>query len=280
MARDRANINTGIWTDDEFIDISRDEQWLYFLLMTDPKLSYAGVTDWRPGRLAQRSSDSSKAEVEQIGAKLQAGRYIFIDEDTEEVLIRSFLRHDGLLKQPRLGVSMFNAYGAIASKNIRKVVIHELKRLHAEFPDWKAFGVDKVQELLKLSSADMSEFTQGVTPPLTPDFTHSFTPGFTPNQSSPQAVHTATATSTATSTDVEGSGERRSPERPLPKTWEPSDAHKSYAAKHHLDLQTEAERFKLHAEANDRRQRNWNAAFSMWLSKAQPAKETYDPWQM
>lgn len=276
MARDRANINTGIWTDDEFIDISRDEQWLYFLFMTDPKLSYAGVTDWRPGRIAQRSGDTSKEEVEQIGAKLQDGRYIFIDEETEEVLVRSFLRHDGLLKQPRLGVSMFNAYGSIASKTIRKVVIHELKRLYSESPDWKAFGVDKVQELLKLSSADMSEFTQGFTPPLTP----GFGPGFTPNATSPYASHTSTATSTATSTDVEGSGERRSPEKPLPESWGPSDAHKSYAAKNHLDLEAEAQRFKLHAEANDRRQRNWNAAFSMWLTKAHPVKETFDPWQM
>jgi hypothetical protein len=276
MARDRANINTGIWTDDEFIDISRDEQWLYFLLMTDPKLSYAGVTDWRPGRIAQRSGDTSKEEIEHIGARLQAGRYIFIDEDTEEVLIRSFLRHDGLLKQPRLGVSMFNAYGAIASKNIRKVVIHELKRLHHEFPDWKAFGVDKVQELLKLSSADMSEFTQGFTPPLTP----GFGPGFTPNESSPQASHTATATSTATSPDGEGSGERRKRELPLPNDWAPTSAHKEYADKNNLDLEMEAERFQLHAQANDRRQRDWNAAFRMWLTKAQPAKETYDPWQM
>lgn len=280
MARDRANINTGIWTDDEFIDISRDEQWLYFLLMTDPKLSYAGVTDWRPGRIAQRSGDTSKEEIEHIGARLQAGRYIFIDEDTEEVLIRSFLRHDGLLKQPRLGVSMFNAYGAIASKNIRKVVIHELKRLHHEFPDWKAFGVDKVQELLKLSSADMSEFTQGFTPPLTP----GFGPGFTPNESSPQASHTATATSTATSPsregDPKGTSTRRKPEVPLPKNWEPTSAHTSYAEKHHLDLSAEVERFKLHAEANDRRQRDWDATFSMWLTKAKPVKEEFDPWNM
>ena len=201
MARDRANINTGIWTDDEFIDITRDEQWLYFLLMTDPKLSYAGVTDWRPGRITQRSSNTSKADIEQIGASLQAGRYILIDEETEEVMIRSFLRHDGLLKQPRLGVSMANAYGAIASKNIRKVVIHELKRLHDEFPEWKAFGVEQVKELLKRSSADMSELDLGPTP--------SFAPGFTPNATQGQALPTSTATTTSTSTPkgVEGSGE-------------------------------------------------------------------------
>lgn len=262
MARDRANINTGIWTDDEFIDISRDEQWLYFLLMTDPKLSYAGVTDWRPGRLAQRSSDTTKDDIEQAGAKLQEGRYILIDEETEEVLIRSFLRHDGLLKQPRLGVSMFNSYGSIASKNIRKVVIHELKRLHSEFPEWKAFGVDKVQELLKLSSADMSEFA--------PAFTPNVTPGFTPNETQSQGMHTSTATSTTTSTskDVEGSGESQSRAVRLPDGWRPRDAHKKFAAENNLDIENEVANFRDHAQANDRRQKDWDAAFRMWLRKS------------
>ena len=256
MARDRANINTGIWTDDEFIDISRDEQWLYFLLMTDPKLSYAGVTDWRPGRIAQRSSNTTKEDIEQAGAMLQAGRYIFIDEDTEEVLVRSFLRHDGLLKQPRLGVSMFNAYGSIASKDIRKVVIHELKRLHDEFPEWKAFGVDKVRELLKLSSADMSEFTPSVTP------------GFTPNATQGQGMHTSTATSTSTSKDVEGSGESQSRAVRLPDGWQPRDAHKKFAAENNLDIENEVANFRDHAQANDRRQKDWDAAFRMWLRKS------------
>src|SRR5699024_12062525 len=32
---------------------------------------------------------------------LQSARFVFVDESTDEVLIRSFLRHDGLLKQPR-----------------------------------------------------------------------------------------------------------------------------------------------------------------------------------
>ena len=264
MARDRANINTGIWTDDEFIDITRDEQWLYFLLMTDPKLSYAGVTDWRPGRLAQRSSNTTKEDIEQAGAMLQAGRYIFIDEDTEEVLVRSFLRHDGLLKQPRLGVSMFNAYGSIASKDIRKVVIHELKRLHDEFPEWKAFGVDKVRELLKLSSADMSEFTPNVTP--------GSGPGFTPNATQGQGMHTSTATATSTSTstskDVEGSGESQSRAVRLPDGWLPRDAHKKFAAENNLDIEIEAANFRDHAQANDRRQKDWDAAFRMWLRKS------------
>lgn len=276
MARDRANINTNIWTDTHYRTLTRDQQWLYEMLLTHPELSYAGVTDWRPGRLAQFAAGTSKQDVERIGQELQAERFIFIDEETEEVLIRSFTRHDGLLKQPRLTVSMVNAYGSIASNNIREVFVHELVRLFNEYPDLKAFESDKVLALLRLPARPMEAFTLG----FTPELTLVFTPAVTPNAGQGQALHTSTATSTATSPSGEGvQGERKKPERPLPAGWEPNGAHKSYATTKCLDLAGEAERFRLHATAHDRRLRDWDAGFRMWLSKATPAPSpAASPW--
>lgn len=271
MARDRANINTNLWTDADWRDLDDAEQRLYMLLMTHPSLSYAGVADWRPGRLAAMSRDGSREAVELAAKGLQAKRFVFIDEDTEEILIRSFLRHDGLLKQPKLAVSMANAFGAIASRGIQMVVIHELKRLHAEFPDWKAFEVAQVQGLLKLEGQDMSSFTQG------------FTPSFTLNADQAQALPTSTTTSTTTSTVVEGSGEgRKKPTSRLPALWAPNEAHTQYAKDEGIALDFQAERFRTHAEANDRRLVNWDAAFRNWLLKAERTNKTKptanSPW--
>lgn len=284
MARDRANINTAVWTDDDWRDLGRDEQWLYIALLTSPTLSYAGVADWRPGRIAVNAEGTTAADVERIGQALQARRFIFIDADTEEVLIRSFLRHDGLLKQPKLAVSMVNAHGAIASKKIRRVVVHELHRLHAEHPYWRAFEVEKVQALLKLEGADMSTFTPTVTPGLTPTVTPDVTPGLTPTLTQSQALPTTTATTTATPADAGGSGgnaprppasaNRKKPATPLPGTWAPTDSHKTKAAERGIDVDAEAEAFRLHAEAHDRRAVRWDAAFSMWLTKATPTSQT------
>ncbi|SEE83444.1 hypothetical protein SAMN04489740_2719 [Arthrobacter alpinus] len=190
MARDRANINTNIWTDTHWRQLTRDQQWLYELLLTHPELSYAGVSDWRPGRLMQFSAGTSRQEIERIGAELQAERFIFIDEDTEEVLIRSFLRHDGILKQPKLTISMVNAYAAVSSNNIREVIVHELNRLYAEAPGTKAFENTKVLTLLKQPGRSMDEFTLGVTP--------AFTLPVTPTARQTQALPTTTATTTAT----------------------------------------------------------------------------------
>ena len=65
-------------------------------------------------------------------------------------------------------------------------------------------------------------------------------------------------------------GARKAPAKRLPEDWAPTDAHRKKAAELGVDVTLEADRFRLHAEANDRRAVRWDAAFSMWLSKATP----------
>jgi hypothetical protein len=190
MARDRANIATNIWTDQDWRNLPTAQQHLYLLLTSHPTLSYSGVADWREARLAAMTADATPESVRAAAEGLQAERFVFIDDETEEILIRSFLRHDGLLKQPKLSISMVNAYGAIASARVREVVTFELQKLYREFPEWAAFGQEKVQALLRGKGTDMAEFTHGLTP--------SFTPAFTLNVARPDPLPTATATTTAT----------------------------------------------------------------------------------
>jgi hypothetical protein len=253
LARDRANINTNLWVDPDWRDLDDAEQRLYMLLTTHPSLSYAGVADWRPGRLAAMSRDGSREGIDLAAKGLQDKRFVFIDEGTEEILIRSFLRHDGLLKQPKLAVSMANAFGAVASREIQMIIVNELHRLNTEHPEWKAFDVAQVKVLLKLEGKDMA------------DFTHRFTPGVTPKPTQAQALPTSTATTTATETSS-----RRSPERGIPEGWKPNAGHQEKAQAKHLDVSFLAESFRNHAEANDRRVRDWDAAFRNWILKATP----------
>ncbi|ASN20675.1 hypothetical protein [Arthrobacter sp. YN] len=276
MARDRASINTAIHTDDDWRELNVIEQHLYWLLMTHPKLSYVGVADWRPARLAAMTKGMTADTIRAAAEGLQAARFVLIDDETEEILIRSFLRHDGLLKQPKLSISMVNSYADVASKRIRQVLTFELQRLHGEFPEWAAFRQDKVMSLVKGKGADISTFTQGLTLPFTPEETLPFTL----NPDRPEGLHTATATTTATSPSGEGvQGERKKPERPLPANWVPNGAHIEYAKSRLLNLDSEAERFRLHAQANDRRLRDWDSGFRMWLTKATPTlPKSASPW--
>lgn len=54
----------------------------------------------------------------------------------------------------------------------------------------------------------------------------------------------------------------------LPDTWRPSDTHEAQARELGLDLRFEAQQFRAHADANDRRQARWDAAFRQWLGKS------------
>lgn len=54
----------------------------------------------------------------------------------------------------------------------------------------------------------------------------------------------------------------------LPSDWQPSEAHREFSESKGLDLPLEVTKFRGHAEANDRRAKVWNGAFSSWLANA------------
>lgn len=157
MARDRANIHTDIWNDDDFRRLSAQAQLLYLQLLTSATLTYAGVADWRPKRIAALAAGRTSGEIESAAAELVQGLYVVIDTGTEEVLIRSFLKHDGLLQKPNVAKAMVTAYGQVYSMTLKGVIVHELNRLHERFPDWRGFSVRDVQDLLGKGSVNPSE---------------------------------------------------------------------------------------------------------------------------
>lgn len=67
---------------------------------------------------------------------------------------------------------------------------------------------------------------------------------------------------------------RKKPSIAIPANWSPTAEHERRAREKNLNVNEVAEAFKLHAEAHDRRAANWNAAFTMWLTKAQPKQAT------
>jgi hypothetical protein len=162
MAREHAQIKLAIWADDDFRDLTRDEQHLYFVLVTHPSLSYCGVVDWRTARLAALASDWTREDVEVTAKGLIAKRYIVVDEETEEALVRSFIRNDEILKQPKMALAMLTAWAGVASRHLRGVVVHEIQRLHAETPTLPAFtststaSGERLRELLAKPGIDPS----------------------------------------------------------------------------------------------------------------------------
>lgn len=157
MAREHANIRIDLWNDDDFRRLSAGAQLLYIQLLTSATLTYAGVADWRPKRIAAIAAGRTPKEVEAAASELENGLYIVIDEETEEVLIRSFLKHDGLLHKPNVTKAMVGAYGQVYSMNLKGVIIHELKRLVERYPEWRGFMLREVKDMLSYRSINPSE---------------------------------------------------------------------------------------------------------------------------
>lgn len=143
MARQYGQIKVSIWVDDDFLDLSPMAQWLFIHLSTHADLSHCGVLDWRLKRILPKAAGLTLDLLESAAQELIDGIYIITDDETEEVLVRSFMRSDGLLKQRNMGAAVAKAHASVASRTIRGVVVHELHRLKDENPDWTSWGALK-----------------------------------------------------------------------------------------------------------------------------------------
>ena len=159
--RGYAQIQLTIWNDDSFRDLPPAAQHLYFVLLTDPALTWAGTAVWAPGRIAARAAGWTVEQVRAAAAVLIHRLYILVDEDTGEYMIRSFVRNDDLMKQRNLGASMAKARAGVASRGIRGVLVHELKRLHEQQPELSGFKPDSVREVMDNPAIDPASYPCG-----------------------------------------------------------------------------------------------------------------------
>lgn len=149
MPKEYGQLRHDIWSDDDWLNLTVHAQHLYMTLLSDPTLTYAGVTDWRIGKLTQRAAENRPLDTLLAAAELSEAHFIVVDELSEEVMIRSFLRHDPVLKNPRLAVTMSKEYGTIGSRKIRAALVFELQKLRKENPDWPAWEKPTVMTILK-----------------------------------------------------------------------------------------------------------------------------------
>lgn len=214
MPREKAAINVDIWGDADFRNLTPHAQSLYFKLMSHPKLDYCGVVEFHPGRLAALSREQSATDVMIAAQELSQAFYCVFDQTTEEVMVRGFLRHDGVLLQPRLAVSAAKAYAAIASNKIRAVVVHEIQRFKRENPDLAAWEKPQMKNLLRQEAVPVTHTET--------DLTWSFEEGYADaygrryGQASDQTSGDATGGAT-TATSPSTSTATRSNDLPVPK---------------------------------------------------------------
>lgn len=137
MARDYAAIYTNVWSDPDWRSLTPRLQHGYWLLLTQPRLSPCGVLDFIPGRYANLAAGMNRNAIERLVDDLRHTKprpYVVMDDDTCELLLRSFVRWDGLMAGPKSSKAVAKDFAAIESDLIRQAVIDELRALHQERP--------------------------------------------------------------------------------------------------------------------------------------------------
>lgn len=144
MARDHSRVKVRIWDDPDFLRLRVDDQHAYLMLMSNKGLSRCGVLTFVPGRFEDLASDLTPTRLRKAVQALRKARFVLVDDRTQELLVRSHVRHDGVLDRLNMGKATGSAFEAIVSDSIRKAIGDELARLMRDCPDlpgWEGVAV-------------------------------------------------------------------------------------------------------------------------------------------
>lgn len=275
MARDYGKIYTSIWGDPEFRALGRDAQHLYMQLLSQPDLSMAGVLTIARTRWAQQAG-VDESETDESMAVLTDHRFVFVDWDTQELLVRSFVRRDEGWRSPTTMKAIASAMNAVLSPILKSVLADEVRRI-----DTSTLS-EKISEKTGRSTKEVvmgyiGSFLASVIPHSnTPSDTPSDNPSDTPTDGfSCVRARTATATEHANATAPANANATVSAPRQrghrLPAEWRLSDDDRDYAVTRGIDADTEAENFRDYwhnKPGKDGLKLDWSLAWKTWIRKS------------
>lgn len=137
MARSEARLQFGMWRTG-LDGLSAHAKLVYAVLLTEPTINHSGVGAIRTSRWA-RDASLTIAETDKALSELVAEDKILLDDDTEEVFVRTLIRRDEVYKQPYVLKGALKEALQTASTPIRRRLAEELRKLPPRQPD----GVSK-----------------------------------------------------------------------------------------------------------------------------------------
>lgn len=133
MARSEARLQIGMWRAG-LEGANAFEKLVYAVLLTESTLNHAGVGAIRLTRWAKDASLTVE-ETEKALTGLCNGNWVILDDDTEEVFVRTLLRHDKVAEQPYVLKGALKEALLTVSPRIRVALAAELRRLPPRQPD-------------------------------------------------------------------------------------------------------------------------------------------------
>jgi hypothetical protein len=130
MARSYAQFSTSMWRNADFLALPSALQRVYMLLSSQADVSAVGVLHLSVTRWAGRAPDTTVADINWALDGLAERRFIILDRDSEEVLLRAFLRWDNGYKNPKRLPAIKDAANEIESPLIVGALAAEFARVN------------------------------------------------------------------------------------------------------------------------------------------------------
>lgn len=147
MARSEARLSVSIWTDPDFKGLTPTAQRMFMFLLSQPDLAHDGVIALRERRWSTAAAGLAVDAVRRDLDELRAARFVVIDDDAEELLIRSFIRRDKVYRQPNVLRAAADHLEVVTSPYILTALAAELRRV-AEADDISEGSASIIAEML------------------------------------------------------------------------------------------------------------------------------------
>ncbi|MFD8496290.1 hypothetical protein [Amycolatopsis sp. NPDC059657] len=129
MPRSEARLGFDIW---EGLKGRSDQAKLaYAAVLTEPSVTQCGVGALRKS-LWCKKLEWPVDKLDAALSELDEHRFVFVDEDTEEVLVRTLIRNDKVDRMPFVLKNALKASKLVQSKRLRHELAEELRKLDSD----------------------------------------------------------------------------------------------------------------------------------------------------
>ncbi|WP_289009375.1 hypothetical protein [uncultured Thermomonospora sp.] len=124
-----------IWEDEDFLNLGPGSQRLYMFLLSQNDLQHCGVIPLRVRRWSKKARGLTVEDIERDLRELATAKprpFVVIDEDAEELLVRSLMRRDKVYAQPNVFKAAVEQIHMLSSRVLKAAILEELRRLPVE----------------------------------------------------------------------------------------------------------------------------------------------------
>lgn len=127
MAAPHARMYRSMWHDDEdFIRLTPRAKLLYLFCCSTLKVTLLGSLDFSAKRWC-KATGLTVPELDDALQELDDARFLLVDSSTEEVIVRTYVRHDGAWRRNRnMRAAIWNQWVRVESRDLRRRILAEL----------------------------------------------------------------------------------------------------------------------------------------------------------